>query len=95
MKRTAFVALFLAALVLLTACVGPITAEEAVDIAAERLRAEYEGVELRLEEAECEYREFDDLRCYFVDIPYTGGHHIYRVSVDADTGEIIDVAVYK
>lgn len=95
MKRSGFLAILLCILILLCACAGPITAEEAVDIAAERLRAEYEGVELRLEEAECEYREFDDLRCYFVDIPYTGGHHIYRVSVDADTGEIIDVAVCK
>lgn len=95
MKRTAFVALFLAALILLTACAGPITAEEAVDIAAEHLSAEFEGVNFRPEEAECVYREFDDLRCYFVDIPYTSGHQIYRVSVDADTGEVIDVAMCK
>ena len=95
MKKSGSFVIFLCLLLLLAACAGPITAEEAIDIAAEHLRAEYEDVKFRPEEAECVYREFDDLCCYFVDIPYTSQHHCYRVSVNADTGEVIDVAMCK
>ena len=95
MKKTGFLAILLCILILLCACAGRITAEEAIDIAAEHLRAEYEDVKFRPEEAECVYREFEDLCCYFVDIPYTSQHHCYRVSVNADTGEVIDVAMCK
>lgn len=95
MKKFGFLAILLCILILLSACAGGITAEEAIDIAAEHLRAEYEDVKFRPEEAECVYREFEDLCCYFVDIPYTSQHHCYRVSVNADTGEVIDVAMCK
>ena len=48
---------------------------------------------LLTEEAECTFHEFDERSCYFVDIP--GGHHVYRVSVDADTGAVIEAAMCK
>ena len=84
------------ALVLLTACAQPITAEEAVRIAAGHLQTAYDAVNLRTEEASCEFHEFEELSCYFVDIPYGSSiHDVYRVSVDAATGEVLDVGILK
>ena len=93
MKKSAVLAMFLCVLLLLAACSRSITTGEAVDIAAAHLRAEYEGVAFLTEEAECTFHEFDERSCYFVDIP--GGHHVYRVSVDADTGAVIEAAMCK
>ena len=95
MRKIKISALVLA-LVLLTACAQPITAEEAVRIAAGPLQTAYDAVNLRTEEASCEFHEFEELSCYFVDIPYGSSiHDVYRVPVDAATGEVLDVGILK
>lgn len=96
MKMMKICALVLALVLLTAACTQPITAEEAVSIAAEHLRTAYDAVNLRVEQANCEFHEFEKLSCYFVDIPYgTSIHDVYRVSVDAQTGEVLDVGIWK
>lgn len=96
MKVMKICALVLAAALVLVACAQPITAEEAVCIAAGHLQTAYDAVNLRVEEANCEFHEFEELSCYFVDIPYGSSiHDVYRVSVDARTGEVLDVGIWK
>ena len=96
MKVMKICALVLAAALLLAACAQPVTAEEAVSIAAGHLQNAYDAVNLRVEQASCEFHEFDELSCYFVDIPYGATiHDVYRVSVDARTGKVLDVGILK
>ena len=96
MKVMKICALVLAVAMLLAACARTISAEEAVCIAAEHLQTAYDAVNLRVEEASCECHEFEELSCYFVDIPYGSSiHDVYRVSVDARTGEVLDVGICK
>lgn len=90
------ICVLLLAVILLAACAQTITAEEAVSIAAGHLQNAYNAVDLRVEQASCEFHEFDELSCYFVDIPYGATiHDVYRVSVDARTGKVLDVGIWK
>ena len=90
------ICVLLLAVILLAACAQTITAEKAVSIAAEHLQTAYDAVNLRVEEASCEFHEFEELSCYFVDIPYGATiHDVYRVSVDARTGKVLDVGILK
>ena len=96
MKVMKICVLVLAAAMLLAACAQSITAEDAVGIAAEHLQTAYDAADLRVEQASCEFREFEELSCYFVDIPYGQTiYDVYRVSVDARTGEVLDVGIWK
>ena len=96
MKMMKICGLALALVLLLAACAQPITAEEAVSIAAEHLQTAYDAVNLQTEQANCEFHEFEELSCYFVDIPYGSSiHDVYRVSVDAQTGKVLDVGILK
>lgn len=90
------ICVLLLAVILLAACAQTITAEEAVSIAAGHLQNAYDAVDLRVEQASCEFHEFEELSCYFVDIPYGATiHDVYRVSVDARTGKVLDVGIWK
>ena len=96
MKVMKICVLVLAAAMLLAACAQSITAEDAVCIAAEHLQTAYDAADLRVEQASCEFHEFEELSCYFVDIPYGQTiYDVYRVSVDARTGEVLDVGIWK
>ena len=102
MKKSGFLAILLCILILLCACTGRITAEEAKALALEKIRTEAttDYGKLYEDRITCEYEERDGTGYYMVEVPFQcsdncGYTRKFCLRVHAETGEIERILMTK